>query len=115
MKVIARFCRGCRADLTDANWYPSLKKSNTGYCKGCYGAKIPAMYCAGCGVLCSARRCEACDSDRQCLKCGAHLTDENWYPSFQERKLCRCKGCHDALVADWEKRHPTDGRQRTAR
>jgi hypothetical protein len=43
------------------------------------------------------------------------LTEENWYPAFQKRKLRRCKTCHDALVTSWEDRNPGDANKRSKR
>jgi len=36
-----------------------------------------------------------------CIKCGAVLTDENWYPSSKKKNSYICKKCNYELTKKW--------------
>jgi len=115
MKAEVLFCGKCGAVLTDANWFASFRKGNTGICKGCANKNRHAMFCITCGSALEDGRCTACQAKKQCVKCGELLTDENWYAAFKKRNVGRCKDCHNQLAASWGERHPEDAAKRVAR
>lgn len=115
MKQRPKFCGKCGVGLSENNWFSSFRKGNTGICKGCANKSRQALYCTICGTPLQERRCARCATTKCCAKCGALLTDENWYRVFKKRNVRRCKACHDAVVADWAARNPEDAAKRTAR
>jgi len=94
-------CIHCGVELTDENWRPCERNRNVRVCRDCRilqdhksrerkGKKVRKRGgLVSCDVLEERRRRR---KENRCIYCGVKLTDENWRPSWRNKRWC-CKTC----------------------